>query len=52
MPTYTENWSPVTDGILHFSNIGVVEVDTGITLPFVDTAGQPIAIAGPENGIQ
>ncbi len=52
MPTYTEFWSPVTDGILYFSNIGVVEVDTGSTLPFVDTAGQPIAVAGATTGIE
>lgn len=52
MPTYTEYWSPVTDGILSFTNIGVVEVDTGTVLSFVDTAGQPIAIAGSTMGIE
>ena len=52
MPTYTQSWSPVTDGILSFTNIELVEVDVGITVPFVDTASQPIALSGAENGMQ
>ena len=52
MPTYTQSWSPVTDGLLTFTNITVNEVDVGFVDSFVATASQPTAASGADQGIQ
>ncbi len=52
MPTYTQSWSPVTDGLLTFTNISVNEVNVGSVEAFVATASQPTIASGTEHGIQ
>ena len=52
MPTYTQSWSPVTDGILTFTNISVAEVTAGNVDSFVLTSSAPVAASGPDQGIQ
>ncbi len=59
MPTSSYNFNDVTDGILTFTGsndpfatIHVEETDVGDTLPFTAFQRQPVAVAGPEMGME